>query len=30
VQRDQVIREMVGREVGDFFAKREVAARRGC
>jgi len=25
VQREQVIREMVGREVGDFFAKREVA-----
>ena len=25
VQREQVIREMVGREVGDFFAKKEVA-----
>ena len=25
VQREQVIREMVGREVGDFFAKRTVA-----
>jgi rhamnose transport system ATP-binding protein len=28
VQRDQVIREMVGREVGDFFAKVRSATRR--